>query len=245
MTSDAEPAHPVRRRSPHWLLLAAVAVLALTGAGVAYAIWYRPSPRPEIPDVDLHVLVGSPVRTRDPVSVEEPGALPAVAGGGMYLDVEFREPQFAYFVWIDATGRALPLYPWNSTKLEVTDIRADPPTRRAGKRVFSPLMGNRWMFGEQAGLETVLLLVRTAPLPESTNIGDLLGELPPPPAVRGRTELVILEVRDHAPTVTTVLAQDRGDAPAAEAADEPLRALLLRLSPHFDLVRAVRFAHAP
>jgi hypothetical protein len=135
-----------------------------------------------------------------------------------------------------------PLYPWNTDKIEVTDM-SQPPTRRAAKVVNSPLIfGGAWKFGEGSGMETVLFLARREPLPDSVKLSELVGDSSPV-AVRNEKELLILEVRDHAKEVKTVLAKDRGDEAAAKAADEPLKALLLRLSPHFDLVRAVRFAH--
>lgn len=229
-------ANPSRR---WWLLLAAALLL---GGGIALLLRMRPSAA-RIPDVTFSVLVGPPGR-KEPISVEAPGALPVVPGGMMCLDVEYADPQFTYFVWINSAGRAIPLYPWNGQKVEVTDLSTPPPQRRAGKRVFSPLVGGSWTFGDDPGTETVLLLTRRTPRPESTNIGTLMGDLPPPPPAASSQELVILEVRDHAKSATTVVSRDRGDITAAKAADEALQALLLRLSPHFDLVRAVRFAHA-
>jgi hypothetical protein len=92
-------------------------------------------------------------------------------------------------------------------------------------------------------METVLLLARRTPLPEGTSIGALLGAQPPPPPVRLPNELVVLSVNGGSQTVATLLAQNRGSAAEAQAADEPLQQFLLKLAKDFELVRAVRFAH--
>jgi hypothetical protein len=229
-------------RPKRWLLFLPLVLIAVLAAGLA--IWLgRGSPPPD-DDVLLVVFV-CPDSGSQPLLVESPGALPVHDGGSMNLEVQHRQPGCAYLVWIDSSGKGAPLYPWNnSMPLEVTDLKSPPPVRRPGTTVKSPnSFGGGWPFQPGNGMETVLLLSRAAPLPEGTDISQWLGELPSPPAIRNDKELVILEVRDHAKEVKSVLSRDRGDEAAAKAADEPLRALLLRLAPHFDLVRAVRFAH--
>jgi hypothetical protein len=201
------------------------------------------APSPASQEYKLNVFVRPPIRATEPLPVEEKGALPVSQGWIMSLQAVLPAPAYTYFVWLDCTGQAIPLYPWNTRELEFKDIGQPPPVRQPTKTVYSPLLGGGWTFGERGGMETVLVMSRSTPLPEGTSVGELLGELPPPVAVREPTELVIFEVKDYAKTVTSVVSQARGDEGAAKAADEPLKALLLRLSPHFDLVRAVRFAH--
>ena len=65
----------------------------------------------------------------------------------------------------------------------------------------------------------------------------------PPASMRNREELVVLGVSRGADSVSILLAKNRGDEQEALAAEEPLRTLLLRLGEHFELIRAVRFAH--
>ena len=161
----------------------------------------------------------------------------------MALDVHVNQPVFSYLVWLDGQGRVVPLYPWNFDRPDVTDIEQPPPKRIPTNILMSPPPGSGWDFGEQGGMETVLFLIRKTPLPEGTSVGKLIGDLPSPVPVREPAELAVFEVKDKAKSVTTVVSQARGDQAAAKAADEPLKAMLLRLSPHFDLVRAVRFAH--
>ena len=216
-------------------LLAAAACIALPGCG---------QPKTQPLDGKFSVLVRPPDRTIEPVPVEDSGALPVQTGGAMCLEVQLNEPAFAYLIWLDCSGQALPLYPWNNESLENKDIHQAPPTRRASNRIFSPQLGNSWAFGDCQGMETVLLLARRTPLPAGRNIGDLLGAPPPPPPVRLPNELFVLSVNGGSQTVATLLAQNRGAEAESQAADERLQQLLLKLAKDFDLVRAVRFAHA-
>src|SRR6185295_1365856 len=116
----------------------------------------------------------------EPLPIEQPGALPAKSGGAMFLQVQLQEPAFVYLLWLDAEGRALPLYPWNNEELEVTDIDQPPPERRPTKLILSPLLNHSWNFGDQGGAETVVMLVRRTPLATNVKLGSLLKPLPPP-----------------------------------------------------------------
>ncbi len=224
-----------------WAWFAGAALII--GAGAALAYWFRGPELPGSIEGQLDVYVRRPQRASEALPVEEAGALPARGGGIMTVDVRVNRPVFAYLIQLKGDGRTIPLYPWNYDSPEVTDVNEPPPKRIAAKMVMSPPLGGGWHFSDNTGMETVLFLVRTTPLPEGTSVGKLMGDAPPPVAVRDAQELVILEVRDHADSVTSLVSKNRGDEREAAAADEPLKAMLLRLSPHFDLVRAVRFAH--
>src|SRR5438046_1929194 len=131
------------------------------GGAVALAWWHNAPTKPELKaslDGKLTVLVRPPDRKIDPVALDKPGALPVVSGGAMCIDAQLDEPAFIYLIWIDSQGRVLPLYPWNNETLEVMDINEPAPTRRASKLVFSPLLGRTWTFGDQPGMETVIVL---------------------------------------------------------------------------------------
>jgi hypothetical protein len=191
----------------------------------------------------LDVIVRPPERAIEPLLVSEPGALPVVPGGIMSLQVQLKEPAYAYLVWLDSQEQAVPLYPWNTDALEVRDLAAPPPVRQPAKTVYSPLLGGGWKFGDRAGLETVLLLARRTPLPKDTKLADLIQPLPIAIPSRqdelaifglngGESEVAIL----HPPPAA-------GDSQALPPAD-PLAALLVQLGAHFDLVRCVRFANA-
>ncbi len=175
----------------------------------------------------LNVLVRSADRRVEPVPVDQPGAVPLQSGGAMCLDATFSEPAFAYLVWFNSTGQIIPLYPWNNETLEIKDIDQPPPKRRAGKLIFSPLLGKSWTFGDQPGTETVLLLARRTPLTPDTHLGDLLKSLPAPPPLE--------------PSQTLRTASHPATTPPGSP--PPLAAFLELLAKHFELVQIVQFAH--
>jgi hypothetical protein len=183
--------------------------------------------------------VGAP---RDNLRVEEPGALPVRASDWMSVEVHFNQPAFTYLVWLDCQGQAVPLYPWNYDSIEVKDLNQPPPLRRPAKVIFSPTLGTGWRFGPRGGLETVLLLARRTPLGEGTRLGSLLGTVPTA-KMRLRDEVAVLGLGVGSDSVSTLLASNRGPEEEARAADESLGPLLVRLRHHFELIRAVRFAH--
>jgi hypothetical protein len=191
------------------------------------------SPKPPLLSGQLNVLVRPRDRTSEPISIDNPGALPVQSSGAMCLDVQLNQPAYIYLVWIDASGKFIPLYPWNNETLDVTDIDTPPPERRPGKLIFSPLLGKSWTFGEKPGSETVLLLARTAPLPKDGHLGEILKRLPEPPALEPSEILATL----HS---TKPLGSTKGLAEG----NARLAAFVQPLNDHFDLVQAVQFAHA-
>jgi hypothetical protein len=234
------PSRGWRRWRP-WLLLAAVILLA---GGAVFARWRGPLKSPgEVPlDGELIIVVRSAGGAKDSLRVEEPGALPVQASDWMSVEVHFNQPAFTYLVWLDCQGQAVPLYPWNYDSIEVKDLNQPPPVRRPAKVIMSPTLGTGWKFGQRGGLETVLLLARRTPLGEGTRLGLLVGALPVA-KVRLRDEVAVLGLGVGSDSVSTLLASNRGPEEEARAADESLRPLLVRLRHHFELIRAVRFAH--
>jgi hypothetical protein len=214
---------------------------AAPAPGSAAASARRPSARPL--DGTLDVIVRPPERAVEPLPVEDLGALPVRAGGIMNLEVRLNQPACIYLVWLDCEGRALPLYPWNTERLEVTDFERPPPVRLAARIVHSPLLGGGWKFGQKGGQETVLLLARRTPLDAGVQLATLI-EAVPPPKVLDPEELAIFGVDGGADEVSVLLARNRGDDSETRTADRELGELLVRLGDHFELVRAVRFAHA-
>ena len=178
----------------------------------------------------LNVLVRPPDRTLDPIPVEQAGAAPVKSGGAMCIDASLNEPGFIYIVWINSESQILPLYPWNNEQLEVTDVNQRPPERRAGKLVFSPLLGRNWTFGEKPGMETVVLLARRTPIGEGVEIGKLLS-----------TEGAPIAINDSSQVVRVRLA---GGARVEMAKEQELLASFFApLAKHFEWVEVVQFEH--
>jgi hypothetical protein len=190
----------------------------------------------------MMILVRPAGGAKDGLLVNEAGALPVRAGDWMSVEVRFNQPAFTYLVWLDGQGQAVPLYPWNYDIIEVKDVNQPPPARRPSKVIMSPTLGTGWKFGQRGGLDTVLLLARRMPLSEDTRLGSLLGTLPTA-KMRRRDEVAVLGLGGGFDSVSTLVASNRGPEEEAKTTDEPLRALLVRLRDHFDLIRAVRFAH--
>src|SRR5688572_10350476 len=127
MAVSNPPSIASSRPRPRWLLPAVVAVVI--AAGTSLTLWYRPPPSPAKGPLDgkLIVYVRPPERASEPQPVEQAGATPVRSGGNMSLEAQLNQPAFAYFVWLDAAGNVLPLYPWNSQTMEVKDLREPPP----------------------------------------------------------------------------------------------------------------------
>jgi len=233
------PALP--RAWTRWLLLATVAVLIAGGAALALRRTPPPLPAGQPLDGKLIVYVRPPERASEPQPLEQPGATPVRTGGNMSLEAQLNQPAFTYFVWLDAAGNVLPLYPWNSQTLEVKNLREPPPERRATNVVYSPLLGSGWNFGDQTGIETVLLLARRTPLSKDIQLADLIlppvnsTELPAPASIYGWST--------GADSVSILHPVSAADPAAKLPAGDPLAKLLLVLGQHFEFIRAARFAH--
>jgi hypothetical protein len=87
-----------------------------------------------------------------------------------------------------------------------------------------------------------LLLVRRTPLPADTDLAGLIGRLPPSP-LRNPHEVVVRGFDPVKPATEINRDVNRGLGEKAEQIDEPLLQLIERLKPHFEVIRAVRFAY--
>jgi hypothetical protein len=232
-----------RRRS---LALFFAAFLLLAGGGGFAAWWYFSNKQQKPSDTalegELIVSLQPNERIKGMFALDEAGAAPVRGGGSMSIEARINPSAYMYLVWLNCDGKAVPLYPWNHDSLDVTDINQPPPVRRSATVVNNPPIGGGWKFGKKGGLETVLLLARRTPLDEGTRLGSLIGPLPVPP-VRHREEAAILGLDAGSDSVATILARHRGSAEEAQAVDEPLRSVMLKLRDHFEFIRAVRFAH--
>lgn len=254
-TSSQSPvlARPSRRK---WQLLAGV---LLAAGGITAAVWgWRAwagsatsqgganTPAPAALTGQLEVLLWSatPDGPKQGIRVQDANALPAKAGERVQIRAKLNTPAYVYLVLIDSQGQAVPLAPWNPTnKLAVKHFLPLPANLQPTTEISSPpntAMG--WPLNHKDGLETILLLARRTPL--DIDLGPLLANMP---AVRLRNPEEVLERgSDTDGPMLNLLDQHRthrGFDDDAAQIDEPLLELLQRLRPHFDLIRAVRFAH--
>jgi len=241
MEQSDTPTIAPSRSWPRWLLPALASVLLLAGA--ALALRFRPASKAADKPLDgkLIVYVRPPERASEPLPLEQAGATPVRTGGNMSLEAQLNQPAFTYFVWLDAAGNVLPLYPWNSQTLEVKDLRQPRPERRATNVVYSPLLGSGWNFGEQTGTETVLLLARRTPLGKDIQLADLIS--PPAAPAEPQSAACVYGWSTGEQSITLLHPASADNSAAKLAADDPLATLLLKLGQHFELIRAARFAH--
>jgi hypothetical protein len=216
------------QRSP--LVAATIAVALVAVCLVSFLLW-APWQVQEL-DGELTATLWSAEKRG--LAVNQPGALPARSGDAVHLKAQLNQPAYVYLVWIDGQGKPSALYPWNPSdgfrglaKKSREEVVHSPPEYDRG-----------WELGGAAGLETALLLARRTPLPADASLPALLENLPPAPL---RDPLEYAMIDPDAPAV----GRHRGiDTSQTKAIDDPLLWLMERLRPHFELIRAVRFAYA-
>jgi tetratricopeptide (TPR) repeat protein len=167
---------------------------------------------------------------------EHPQALPVRNGEMVHLEARLNQRAYVYLLWLDSQGNVDPLYPWER------DFRRLPSAQTPVEQVESPPEWNKgWAVVGPSGLETALLLARRSPLPADVDLTQVIGKLQPSP-FRQPQEVAVFGFGRQ---LTAFGHIDQNRKPAAEAAkvDEPLLALVERLRRHFEMIRAVRFAH--
>jgi serine/threonine protein kinase len=185
----------------------------------------------------LKVWTPGPGGKRGLIVGEDADALPVRKGELVHLEARLNQPAYVYLIWVDSQGQVDPLYPWNRT-FKVLPATVSPQTV-----LHSPPEESRgWPVQGTSGLETAMLLARWTPLPEGTNLTDVVGKLSPSP-LRDPQEVAVRGFDSGQPTGTINRVQKRKVGAQAQLIDEPLLQLMDRLRPHFDMIRAVRFAY--
>jgi hypothetical protein len=165
--------------------------------------------------VDLTVRVWTPGGgDKRSWKVDEAEALPVRPGDLVSLEGRLSQPAYVYLLWLDGQGKTFSFWPWLDRQ-----FGSRPPSEVPLATVLSPeALGKGWPIRGPGGLETALLLARRTPLPAGTTVlPGVIGRLPPSPL------------------------RDLGEE--TERIDEPLLQLIERLRPHFEVIRAVRFAY--
>ncbi|HEX5103004.1 MAG TPA: protein kinase, partial [Pirellulaceae bacterium] len=196
-----------------------------------------PALPPEQLDGSVSLRIWSPIdSSRRGRLLDEPGMLPLVAGDQIRVEATLSQAAFAYLVWIDVAGQATPVYPWRPG-----DWNSRPTSEEKVLRLSLPEQQDAgWEWEPASGMETLVLLARSEPLPAEVELSVQLGELPAQPQQSERT-LVWL---DDGRLVNELTRSPRFFDP--QRIDDPLlqaqRVLQERLSPHFSLIRAISFA---
>jgi hypothetical protein len=152
-----------------------VPLVALIFIFMLWQPWRERSQHPPFAG-NLDVFVSEPKNpARESLWLRDPGALPLRAGDEVRVVAKLNRPAYLYVLWIDAGGKAVPLYPW---------IDGDWQRRREEKPAAELKLPEQT---DQAypiepgppGLEVVLLLAREVPLPQDVSLAGLLGDLEP------------------------------------------------------------------
>jgi eukaryotic-like serine/threonine-protein kinase len=202
---------------------------------------HQVSPAPGSLAGELTVRVWSPNEGgKRGLKIEEPGALPLLAGEKVRLEAHLNQPAHVYLLWLDGQGKVSQLYPRDDRK-----YGSQPSGGAARDTVESPaaLDEGHPMKGA-GGLETVLLLARRTPLAEGTNLAGLIGPLSPSP-LRNELEIAKRGGDEGQPIVTLNVNMHRSIDDETAKIDDPLLQLMerLRTQYQFDVIKAVRFAY--
>jgi predicted Ser/Thr protein kinase len=230
------------------LVLLGSLVFARVGGRPDLTAW--PGPQPPIPTAppapgslvgDLTIRVWSKEGGgKRGLKIDEPGALPLLAGERVHIEARLNRPAHAYLLWLDGQGHASLLYPRDDGK-----FGSGPPGGPARETFHSPAAldeGHR-MTGP-GGLETVLLLARRTPLPPGIDLAGLVGPLPSSP-LRDEREFATRGFDEGQPTGGLGVGLHRGIAAEADGIDDPLLQLMERLRKQhdFEVIKVVRFAY--
>jgi hypothetical protein len=173
---------PGAGRSRRRLLLGAGAALVLLAAGVVGYLLTRPRPVPEGAPagyagwIDVRVWSKAEDDRRHDLGLKDDGALPLQPGDTFRIEARMDPPAYLYVFWINAAGKAEPVYPW-----QPGDWGTRPSREEKKGRLSRPEKAdNGWPVpGAGEGMETVVLLARDAPLRLSDEeLQRLLAGLP-------------------------------------------------------------------
>ena len=177
------------------------------------------------------------------LTVDQDGALPVRNKEHVQIEARLNRPGHVYLLWVGSSGKVTPLYPWNDgLKLTQKDAGTAPPKREPRAMVFSPPdRGQGWKMGGKRGLDTIVLVARRTPLPDDVSLGRLMGNVPATPFNHPQ-EWALLRGEEDIGGVRAAGAHRDPEDEAGEI-DHPVMRVMQRLREHFEVVRAVRFAH--
>jgi hypothetical protein len=177
--------------------------------------------------------------SRRKLSIRDELARPLHTGDQIRVTAELNRPAYIYLLWIDESGKVLPVYPW--TPGDWTKRAAERPVDRLD---LPAKLDSGWPMGDGAGMQTLVLLARQTQLPPEVNLVQLTSGLPPQ-TMQNVSALVEI---DGGRVVTEEMERTR--APLffnAQQIDDPVlrtqQLLTERLGRDFELINAVSFAN--
>jgi hypothetical protein len=243
--ADALDRYLKRRRR---ITLAAALVGLLLAGGLAVAFGPRLFPREPMGtatatesalsgELTLRVWTRDRLGKRGLKIGDDFGALPVRNGELIHLEAHLNQPAHAYLLLLDSQGQVDLLYPWDREKGKL------PADLKPETELHSPTrLDQGWPMEGPSGLETVLLLVRREPLPENVDLKEVIGPMKPSPFDNPQ-EVAVRGFDPGQPTTFLNVGEHRGFGKRPEEIDEPLLQMMERLRQHFEMIRAVRFAH--
>lgn len=159
------PAPAIAQGRRSLLLTAGVTAVAAVASG----LWlWLPTPQPLEGRLDVRVLSDEGER-----SLGSDGPAPVRDGDRLRIEALLNRPGFVYVAWISREG-VVPVFPWLAsdwTRRSEEDVLRE--------RLGLPTRGDRgYPMKCDSGVEAVLLLVRSSPLPRTLDLADMLGGFP-------------------------------------------------------------------
>lgn len=216
--------------------------LIIFGVLIAWSPWRASSNSEETPWAgNIDVLVwNEQVPNRVGLGLHEAGVLPLRPKDQVRVTARVDRPAYLYIVWIDSEGVPLPIYPWDAG-----DWDSRPDREAPVDSVDLPAdLGGGWEIHGQPGMESLLLLARDTPLPESVSLQSLLEEQG---TQKWQTGESLVEF-ENGELVTFEQDQTRGPKSfAVTDLNDPVmtlqRKIRDKLRPHFEYVRTISFAN--
>lgn len=223
-----------------WLMAAGAAALAGIG-GAAMIRKLRPKPSsPAFVNAELDLRVWRPGEGGfSDASIRDPFVLPLRPGDQVRIEGSLDQACYAYFLWIDARGRASPVFPWLQGDWKRRPEREMPMTQ-----LTLPLaVGEAWEVEQgPAGTESVVLLARPSRLPLDVDLPTRIGSLA---SQQGEPARHAIDIRNGAIAAWSGSRPRAMDFSRTQAISEPAlqnqQRLIEQLNDLFSVYRAVCF----
>ncbi len=175
-TPQPPPPKPARRR--RLLVASGVGVVALVAALLVSVRTCNPVMAPTTPtapgqatppvkytgSVDILVRRDLDDGGIETLRLHDPRAMPLKPGAMFVIEATIQPAAYLYLFWFDETGQLHPMYPWKPLSW---DTRPATEQTRTELTLYDP-DGNRWKVGgTTAGMETILMIARPDPLPNT------------------------------------------------------------------------------